>query len=110
MALQPLLRPWPLLKFRNLFFTDGRTPLTSDQPVVRPLPTHRGTQTQNKRTHRHLCLEWDSNPRSQCSSERRYIMLRPRGHCDRQDVVYGLEFKDTGFEIFTVMPVQIVVF
>jgi hypothetical protein len=26
------------------------TPWTRDQPVVRPLPTHRTTQTQNKRT------------------------------------------------------------
>jgi hypothetical protein len=24
--------------------------------------------------HRHLCLEWDSNPRSQCSNERRWFM------------------------------------
>jgi hypothetical protein len=31
---------------------------------------HTGKQTQNKRTHRHPCLEWDSNPRSQRSSER----------------------------------------
>jgi hypothetical protein len=45
-----------------------------DQPVARPLPTHRTTQTQNKRTHRHPCLEWDSNPRSQCSRRRRRFM------------------------------------
>jgi hypothetical protein len=30
-------------------------------------------------THRHPCLQWDSNPRSQCLSGR-----RPRGHCDRE--------------------------
>jgi hypothetical protein len=30
--------------------TVGRTPWTGDQPVARPLPTHRTTQTQNKRT------------------------------------------------------------
>jgi hypothetical protein len=30
------------------------------------------TYTQNKR--RHPCLEWDSNPRSQCSSGRRQLM------------------------------------
>jgi hypothetical protein len=30
--------------------TVGRTPWTNDQPVARPLPTHRTTQTQNKRT------------------------------------------------------------
>jgi hypothetical protein len=69
MALQPFVRPWSLLQFRNLFYTDGRPPWTSDQPVTRPLPTHRTTQTQNKLTHRHLCLELDSNPRFQLSSE-----------------------------------------
>jgi hypothetical protein len=35
-------------QFLNLY-TVGRTPLTGDQPVVRPLPTHTTTQTQNKR-------------------------------------------------------------
>jgi hypothetical protein len=45
MALQPFVGPWPLLQFRNLFYIDGRTPSTSDQPVARPLPTHRTTQT-----------------------------------------------------------------
>jgi hypothetical protein len=49
MALQPFVGPWPLLQFRNLFYTDGRTRWTSDQPVARPLPKHRTTQTQNKR-------------------------------------------------------------
>jgi hypothetical protein len=72
MSLQP--GPWPLLQFHNLFYTDGSTHWTSDQPVARPLPTHRTTQTQNKRAHRHPCLEWDSNPRSQRSSERRQFM------------------------------------
>jgi hypothetical protein len=33
-----------------IFYTVGRTPLAGDQPVARPLPTHRTTQTQNKRT------------------------------------------------------------
>jgi hypothetical protein len=51
MALQPFVGPWSLLQFRNLFYTDGKTPWTSDQPVLRPLPTHRTIQTQNKRTH-----------------------------------------------------------
>jgi hypothetical protein len=31
-------------------YTIGRTPGTGDQPVAKPLPTHRTTQTQNKRT------------------------------------------------------------
>jgi hypothetical protein len=45
MALEPFVEPWPLLQFRNLFYTDGRIPWTSDQPVAKPLPTHRTTQT-----------------------------------------------------------------
>jgi hypothetical protein len=51
MTLQPFVGPWPLLQFRNHFYTDGRTPWTSDQPVTRPLPTQGTTHTQNKRTH-----------------------------------------------------------
>jgi hypothetical protein len=45
MAVQPSVGPWPLFQFRT-----GRTPWTEDQPVARPLPTHRTTQTQSKRT------------------------------------------------------------
>jgi hypothetical protein len=33
-----------------ILYTDGRTPWTGDQPVARPPPTQRTTQTQNKRT------------------------------------------------------------
>jgi hypothetical protein len=49
MALLPFVGPWPLFSFL-IFYTDGRTPWTGDQPVARPLPTRRTTQTQNKRT------------------------------------------------------------
>jgi hypothetical protein len=49
MALQPFAGPWPLFQSLNLHIV-GRTPWTGDQPVVRPLSTHRRTQTQNKRT------------------------------------------------------------
>jgi hypothetical protein len=38
MALQPCVGPWPLLQFRNNFYTDCRTPFTGDQPIARPLP------------------------------------------------------------------------
>jgi hypothetical protein len=47
-ALQLFVGPWPLFQFLNQC-TVGRTPWTGDQPVARPLPTHRTTQTQNKR-------------------------------------------------------------
>jgi hypothetical protein len=33
-----------------ILYTIGRTPWTGDQPVARPLITHRTTQTQNKLT------------------------------------------------------------
>jgi hypothetical protein len=57
---------WTSACFFGFFivYTVGRTPW----PVARPLPNQR----QNKL--RHSYLEWDSNPRSQCSSERRQFM------------------------------------
>jgi hypothetical protein len=33
-----------------ILYTVGRTPWAGNQPVARPLPTHRTTETQNKRT------------------------------------------------------------
>jgi hypothetical protein len=49
MALQPSVGSWPLFQFINLY-TVGGTPWTGDQPVARPLPTHRTSKTENKRT------------------------------------------------------------
>jgi hypothetical protein len=51
-----------LLDFGSFFsflimYTVGMPPWMSDQPVARPLPTHRTTQTENKRTQRHPCLQ-----------------------------------------------------
>jgi hypothetical protein len=51
----------PLLDLGSFFiflslYTVGRTPLTGDQPVVRPLPLHRTTQTQNKRSE--ISMSW----------------------------------------------------
>jgi hypothetical protein len=46
MALQSFVGPWPLFSFLNLYTVDS-TPWTGDQPVARPLPIHRTTQTQN---------------------------------------------------------------
>jgi hypothetical protein len=71
----PLLGPALFFSFVHFFTkTVGGTPWTSDQPIARPLSTHRMTQIQNKRIHRYSCLEWDSNPPSQRSSERREFM------------------------------------
>jgi hypothetical protein len=52
-----------------ILYTVGRTPWTGDQPVARRLPTHRTTQTHNKRNY--PCLQRDSNPRSQSWSGRK---------------------------------------
>jgi hypothetical protein len=49
MAQQPFVWPWPLFS-SLILYTVGRAPWTGDQPVARPLPIHRTTQTQNKRT------------------------------------------------------------
>jgi hypothetical protein len=53
MALEPFVGPWPLFRFLNIFII-GSKPWTRDQPVARPLPTHRRTQTQNKRTQTYM--------------------------------------------------------
>jgi hypothetical protein len=61
------LGPWPLIFQFHDHFTDGRTPWTSDQPVARPLPKHRTTQTQNK----HILIP---NTHTLCGRERRQRM------------------------------------
>jgi hypothetical protein len=44
MTLQPFVGPWPLLQSRNLFYTYGKAPWTSDQPVARSLLAQRTTK------------------------------------------------------------------
>jgi hypothetical protein len=48
-ALQLLFVPGRFFSF-VILYTFGRTSWTGNQPVTRPLPTHRTTQTQNTRT------------------------------------------------------------
>jgi hypothetical protein len=72
MALQPFCRTLAAFQFLNPY-TAGVNPWTGDQPVARPLHTHRIN------AHRQPYLEWDSKPWSKRSNEQ-----RPRGHCDRQ--------------------------
>jgi hypothetical protein len=71
MALRHFVGPWPLLQFRNLF---TQTVLLLER-VISPSQgrcLHTGQHKIN--AHGHPCLEWDSNPRSQRSSERRQFM------------------------------------
>jgi hypothetical protein len=69
----PLLGTGLFFSFVIFFYTDGRTPYTSDQPVARLRYLDTG-QNKHRNSHRHPCLEWDSNLRSQCSSERRQFI------------------------------------
>jgi hypothetical protein len=56
-----------------IFYTVGRTPWTGDQPR-RKASTCKQDSTKRINAHRHPCLKWDSNPRSQCLSGRRQFM------------------------------------
>jgi hypothetical protein len=69
---------WALLQFRNHFCTVGRTPWTGDQPVARPLPTHRTTHTQTSMLLSGIRSHDPSVRTSEDSS-----CLRPLGHCDQ---------------------------
>jgi hypothetical protein len=77
--------PRPFIQLRNNFFTDGRTPWTSDQPVARTLPKHRTTQTQNKRIHTPNIHALNGigthDPNVRASEDS--LCLRKHGYCDR---------------------------
>jgi hypothetical protein len=102
-ALPAHSRPWPLIQFRNQFFTDGRNPWTSDQPVARPVPKHRTTQTQNKSIHIaniHALGRIRTHDPSVRASEDSSCH-RPRGYCDRlaserAKTVHALDRATTG--------------
>jgi hypothetical protein len=66
-----------------ILYTVGRTPWTGDQPVARPVPTHRTPQTRNKRTDIHALSGIRTHEPSVRATEDSSC-LRPRGHCDRQ--------------------------
>jgi hypothetical protein len=67
------------------FYTVGRTPWMEDQPVARPMPTHKTAQTQNSRTQT-LMLQVGFEPRIPVfKGGKDSSRLRPRGHCDRQE-------------------------
>jgi hypothetical protein len=86
MARQPFVAPWTLLQFHYLFYTDGSAPWTGDQPVARPLPTHRTSWTQNKRIHTPNIHAFSGirthNPSVRAREDSSYLW--PRGHRDRR--------------------------
>jgi hypothetical protein len=81
-GLQPFVGSWRLFS-SLIFYTVGSTPWAGDQSIARPLPAHTGQHKHRINAHRHPCLKWDSNPRSQCLSGR-----RPWGHCGSEDTCH----------------------
>jgi hypothetical protein len=76
---------WTLVAFSVSwsFYTDSMTPWTGDQPVARPLPTHRTAQTQNKRTDMHISSGIRTHDFSVWAGENSSC-LRPSGHYDQK--------------------------
>jgi hypothetical protein len=113
---QPIQGPG-LLFSSMIIFTGGRTPCTSDQPVTRPLPKHRTTQTQNKRVCT-LNIHALNGIRTHDPSVRvteDSSCLRPSGHCHRPrsvlvDPKYHIELmrhrktQNTEWRLQTVKP------
>jgi hypothetical protein len=80
---------WAPVSSFVIFFRHGRTYWRSDQPVARPLPTHRTTQTQNKRPHKHPMP---------LSGIRTHDPSVRASHCDRHFLLLGPDiFLSTSF-------------
>jgi hypothetical protein len=83
------VQPWSLFQFLNLY-TVGRTPWTRDLPVARPLP-------RDTKQHKHTDIHASSGIRTHGPSVlagEHGSYLRPRGHCDRQDILTTLQKLD----------------
>jgi hypothetical protein len=87
MALQSFVVSWPLFRFLNPTHICSDS-LDADQPVARPLPTHRTTQTQQtRRIHIHVLSGiWTHHPSVRASEDCSCLGLR--GHCDRHKLTY----------------------
>jgi hypothetical protein len=82
-ALQPFVGPWPRLRFVTMY-KDSMTAWMGDQPVVRPLPTHRTAQTQQKRAHTYMPqVGFEPATPSVRAGEECISCLRPHGHRDQ---------------------------
>jgi hypothetical protein len=81
MALQPFVRPWPLVQFLNLYIA-GRTPWKGDQPVAKPLLAYTGQHKHRINAHTHASKEFQPRIPSVRAGEDSSC-LRPRGQCDQ---------------------------
>jgi hypothetical protein len=73
------------------YFTDGMTPWRSDQLVARPLPKHRTTETQKKRTQTSM-LRVGFEPTIPAFERGKtvHVLHRAAGHCDRHGLLYNV--------------------
>jgi hypothetical protein len=69
----PGLFPSELIWYYGSLWTVGRIHWTADQPC-RKATTYAGQHKHRRSAYGYPCLEWDSNPRSRCSSGRRHFM------------------------------------
>jgi hypothetical protein len=72
MALQPFVGPWPLFNFL-ISYTVGKL-LGREKRPSQGRYLHTVQHKHRINAHRHPCLKWDSNLRSQCSSGRRQFI------------------------------------
>jgi hypothetical protein len=92
-----LLHPGRFFSFLILY-TGGRISCTRDQPIPRPLPTHKATQTQNKRIQIHALSGIRTHGSSVRASEDisclrlrgRFGLLRVAYATVKQNECYGL--------------------
>jgi hypothetical protein len=90
MALEPFVGPWPLLQFRNLFFTQSVGPLGRGISPSQGRYLHTGQHKHriNAHTDGHtLSGIRTHDPSFQASEDNSY--LRPRGLRDRQNMNTG---------------------
>jgi hypothetical protein len=72
-ALQPIVWPWPLFQFLDLF-TQSVWLLGWGITLSQGRNLHVGQHKHRINVHRYPCLKWDSNSRSQCLRRRRQFM------------------------------------
>jgi hypothetical protein len=80
----------PGLHFSFLFYTHfGKSPWTSDQPVVRHLPKHRQHRHRETHIHVHPCPKWDRTHEYSVRASEDSSCLRPLGYRDRPGKLTG---------------------
>jgi hypothetical protein len=84
MALEPFCWALPLLQFRNLLYTDGRTPRMGISPSQGRY-LHAGQHKHRINVHTDIhALSGIRNHDPGVRASEDSSCLRPRGHCDRQ--------------------------